>query len=222
MTKVISAKAVSSVKSAFDSSGLDEKTRSRLRAEEAAICKDLLQIKTAAVDIGNRLTEIKALIPKHFGAWVRARCDFTERSAELFINAARFAAEHKVVADRVNQTALYALAAPRLNDAVRRRVIKAIESGKVNSSSEIRGLIRQEKKAADPPVVDGGGDQVDDHIQGAVQEIASILIGSLPESDLGRVHTLLVSIATHRFLHLAAELATNLPVTEFERPGQNS
>ena len=216
MTKVISVKASSSVKSTFDDSGLDEKTRSRLRAEEVAICKGLLQIKTAAVDIGNRLIEIKTLIPKHFGAWVRQRCDFTERSAEHFMNAARFAAAHKAVAERVNQTCLYALAAPKLDEAVRRRVIKSIESGKVNSSSEIQALIRQEKKAADPPVVDGGGDQVDDQTQEAVQEIASILIGSLPESDLGRVHTLLVSIATHRFLHLAAELATTMPAAEFE------
>lgn len=215
-------KPVPSIKSQFDYSGLDEQVRSRLKAEEAAICEDLMQIKTSAVTLGNRLIEIKALIPKRFGAWVRARADFTERAAELFMSAARFAAEHKVVAERVNQTALYALAAPRLDEAVRRRVIKAIESGKVNSSSEIRGLIRQEKRAADSPMANGGGDQVDDGVQAAVQELAAILTGSLPETDLERVRAILVSIATTRFLHLAAELATNLPAAKFEPPGQDS
>ena len=222
MTNAVSAKAGSPAKSKFDYGGLDEKTRSRLRSEETAICKDLLQIKTAAVDIGNRLIEIKTLIPQRFGAWVRGRCDFTERSAELFMSAAKFAASHKAVAERVNQTALYALAAPRLDDSVRRRVVKAIESGKASSSKEIQALIRTEKRASAPPVVDGGGDRVDDGVQAAVQELAAILTGSLPATDLERVRTILVSIATSRFLRLAAELATNLPATEFERPGQDS
>ena len=182
----------------FDYKGLDTETRRQLEREAAAIRKHLFQVKTSAIQLGHHLLKVKALLPRRFGEWVGSNCDFTSRTAELFMRAAEFAESHESIAQKVSQTALFQISAPRLGDEVREKLVDAVEKGEVRSSAEIKEVIaRQSIKS------DGRGQG---EAEGALLEIASILIENLAETNLDRVRSLASSLEKTSVASLANAL----------------
>lgn len=199
------SKPIPAVRPIFDYRDIDQETRRHLQDEAFAIRGDLTRIKTSAIEVGRRLLAVKPLLARRFGEWVPANCDFSARTAELFMSAAKFAEEHKVIAGKVSQTSLFYLAAPKLNAHVRQYVIEAVEKGDAVSSAEIKALIRVEKMKA------GASDEAapqEEEVPQAILEFASILIGALPDNDLERVRSLAASIDDVAFSQLAIALDT--------------
>jgi Protein of unknown function (DUF3102) len=200
---------------AYDYPGVDPQIRERVEKEEVEICQNLITAKHAAIKIGERLLQVKQLLPHgHFGRWVRARCDFTEHTASNFMNAAAFAARHKKLT-KISQTGLFLLAAPRLDENIRQRVIEAVEAGSVRSTTEIRALIHKETVATASPAYRSEKTNDADNVGAPIIEFASILIGALSQADLDRVVSI-VSTAAGTFDQLADALRANLPVDPSE------
>ena len=192
---------------AFDYKGIDAETQRLLESEAAAIRKNLLQVKTSAIQLGHRLLKVKALLPRRFGEWVRSHCDFSPRTAELFMRAAEFADGHASIAQKLSQTALFHLSAPRLDEDLRRRLVDAVETGEVASSTEIKKLIRRESEKTNA----SKGADADQGYQTpqALVELVSILIGGLAEPDLERVRSIAASLENEPMANLAVALASS-------------
>lgn len=196
----------------YEYEGIDPQTRTHLENQANAIRKKLLITKRAVIEIGERLLQVKAILPHgHFGRWVVAHCDFTLHTAKNFMNAAEFANKHKNLS-KISQTGLFLLAAPKLNEEIRRRVIQAVETGAATSSTEIRQLIHKEKVEANFGS-EKKGNGTDDDVR--VIEFASILIGALPQPDLDRVLSI-ASSAKVTLDRLADALRSNLPTERDE------
>jgi hypothetical protein len=188
----------------FDYRGLDKEMRSHLEKHAISIKKSLLSIKTSVVEVGRSLLEVRELLPRRFNHWVQSNCDFSVRTAELFMNSARFADEHKQLASKVSSTALYLLSAPRLDNQVRQRVVETIEKTGASSTNEIRDLLRREKALPTNGV--HRDVKSEDDASSSIDELASILLGGLAETDLARVRTIVSAINTGLFPVLAAAL----------------
>jgi len=197
-------KSVSVSQPTFDYEGFDAETRRQLESEAAAIRKNLLQVKTSAIQLGQRLLKVKALLPRRFGEWVGSHCDFSPRTAELFMRAAEFADGHASIAEKVSQTALFQLSAPRLDENLRRRLVDAVESGEAVSSAQIKKLIHRE--SAKPNASEEADVNEGYQTPQAFLEIASILIGGLAEPDLERVRSILASLDNEPIANLAVAL----------------
>ena len=199
----------------FDYGGIEPEICARLEQEAARIRKRLFTAKRAAIEIGERLLQVKDLLPHgRFLEWVLLNCDFDPHTAQNFMNAARFARDHVKVARKLSQTGLFMLAAPRLDEGIRQRVIEAVERGEAASSSRIRALIKKERTPAAEPASDADG------VAAGITELVSILVGGLAQADLERVLSI-VSSTDADFSRLAAALAENMAAPA-NAPGQRA
>jgi len=188
----------------FDYKGAMQKLCGSSSAKSPPSARTYCRLRRSAIQLGHHLLKVKALLPRRFGEWVRVNYDFSSRTAELFMRAAEFAQSHESVAQKVSQTALFELSAPRLGDEVRQRLVHAVETGQVISSAQIKGLIRREPRKS-------GGSEGADADRGcqpplALLELASILIGGLAEADLVRVRLIAASIEKEPISTLAVAL----------------
>lgn len=131
--------------SMFDYSGLDPAAADTLRGAAAAIRETL---HGSVIDIGSRLIGAKELLDHgKFSDWAEAEIGLSVRSAENYMNAARFLAGKAKCVSLLPQGALYALAAPSTPPAVVADVLAEIERGAVPKVADIRERIAGVTKA---------------------------------------------------------------------------
>lgn len=129
----------------FQYSGLPAETADRLRQSVAAIRS--IQ-RSAVADVGNHPIAAKEMLEHGaFSAWAEAELGMTLRSAEKYMNAARFLADNTETVSFLPPTVIYALAAPTAPPAVVNEVVVAAEAGKMPAPMEIMAALSAAKEA---------------------------------------------------------------------------
>jgi hypothetical protein len=117
--------------SGFDYTQLDHGTADFLREAATLIrsCKETWA--RAIIRIGMTLRGAKAHLPHgHFGAWLKAEFNMSERTAENYMSVERaFGSKSETVAD-LPPTLMYKLAAPSTPRQIREKVVADLEAGK--------------------------------------------------------------------------------------------
>jgi len=163
--------------------------------EAAAIRKLTLHVKRDMNEIGCRLNKVASLLPHgQFAKWLSSNTDFSHRTANNLMSSARLVTEHTSL-HGINQTALYHIAAPGLDPAVRDRVIARVKSGQVTSTKGVIAIIKEEKgltaRAKQQRSPEEVGGHEDSDLDGAVRAFAAILIeGGLSDDDLDRLQSI--------------------------------
>jgi hypothetical protein len=103
-----------------------------------------------AIATGKDLLEAKALLPHGaFGPWIKNNLNWSSAQANAFMNAAKLVAKSPIIG-KMKPTAVMALAAPNVPDAVKTEVISDLEAGKVPTPKEVSAKIKAAKTLAKP------------------------------------------------------------------------
>lgn len=113
-----------------------------------------------AVELGGYLARAKSILPERaFGAWVKAICKFTSKTARNYIAVYEHLSEYKdrLVTAAVAPTTLFVLAYAEQPDV--ERVISAIEAGEQLTVAQVKTMVgaTPAKKATNEAVLDVGG-----------------------------------------------------------------
>jgi hypothetical protein len=131
----------------FDYSMLSGNTR-RAAAEAAARVR--ARLRRTVEDIiatGNDLIAIKEILPHGlFGVWLRAEFAWSERSAERFMRAARWAAGKSATVANLMPASVYTLAEPSMPAAVTQAVLERLEHGEAVTHADVRKLARAARR----------------------------------------------------------------------------
>jgi len=120
----------------FDYSALDHGL-----ADEARAVADRIRgrLRSACLDTGRDLIGMKDRLGHgHFGAWLKAEFDITERSAENYMNAFKFLEGKSETVSYLPPSVVYKLAAPSAPAAVVAEVVAAAEAGMMPAPKEIK------------------------------------------------------------------------------------
>ncbi len=99
--------------------------------------------KNYRIETGRDLIEAKAILPHgEFGAWLQENFNWSESTAQNFMNAARLVDKSPVVA-MLAPSAVIALAAPNTPEAVKSEVVAGLFAGKVPTLKEIKAKIAE-------------------------------------------------------------------------------
>jgi hypothetical protein len=121
---------------AFDYASLDPALAADARA---AIARIRARIRSARYEIGHDLIAIKSRMDHGtFGNWVAAELGITLRTAENYMNAAKFVEGKSEKISILPPSAIYALAAPSAPAAIVQEVLAAVDAGTVIPVNEIR------------------------------------------------------------------------------------
>jgi hypothetical protein len=90
----------------------------------------------------------KALGHGHFVAWLKAEFDMTERSAERYMQCARWAEDKSDILSELTPSAVYQLAAPSTPPAVQEAVLLRAAAGERVKVAEINRLIADARQEA--------------------------------------------------------------------------
>lgn len=133
---------------AFDYSALDADTANLARAMADTIRSRHRNTIKLLLDTGRDLLEIKERLGHgHFGKWLKAEFDWTERTAERYMQAAeRFADKSDTVSD-LPPTIVYQLSSPSTPATVRDEIVSQLDQGEAVSVPTIRDMIREAKEA---------------------------------------------------------------------------
>ena len=89
------------------------------------------------IDTGNDLLEAKKLLPHgRFQDWLKDEFDWSERTANNMMNAAKLADESAIIS-LLRPTAIYALSAPGTPKGTQAEIIADLEAGKDVSSKDV-------------------------------------------------------------------------------------
>lgn len=135
----------------FDYASLDLDTAQFIREQTGEIRGLMRRTAQDIFEIGQKLVEIKAKLGHgRFGTWLAVEFDWTERTAQQFMNVARqFKAEN--FSDlQLAPSALYLLAAPSTPPKVRQEAIARAESGE-SITYKTAKAIKQEYQNAQSP-----------------------------------------------------------------------
>jgi flagellar biosynthesis GTPase FlhF len=134
----------------FDYAQLDHEVAAEAR--EAAV-RIRTRLKTAYLDTGHDLIRIKERLGHgQFGPWLKAEFDMTERSAENYMNAARWLEGKSEKISDLPAAAIYALASPNTPPDIVNEVVAAVENGTKLRVHDIKTKIRTtvtERRAAE-------------------------------------------------------------------------
>jgi hypothetical protein len=121
---------------AFDYATLDPALAADARA---AIARIRARIRSARYEIGHDLIAIKSRMDHGtFGNWVAAELGITLRTAENYMNAARFVEGKTEAISLLPPSAIYALAAPSAPSNIVQEVLAAVDAGTLIPVTEIR------------------------------------------------------------------------------------
>jgi hypothetical protein len=127
----------------FDYGSLDPAHANEAREAAAHIRARLQQ---SQIEPGADLIKIKDMIGHgKFGAWVKAEFNFTERTAENFMNAARLAQEYEIISD-LPPTMVYLLAAPSAPLTIVADVLADAKRGLIPPVREIKSRFAEAAK----------------------------------------------------------------------------
>ena len=126
-------------KAAFDYGKLPTEIASEVRSAADRIRS---RIRASILETGRDLIAIKGRL-RHgqFKKWLEAELSINMRSAENYMNAARFVEGKPETLSHLPATTLYALAAPTTPTKVVEEVIAAAEKGKLPSPRQIRNWV---------------------------------------------------------------------------------
>lgn len=120
----------------FDYATLDPTLAADARA---AIAKIRARIRSARYEIGHDLIAIKSRMDHGtFGNWIAAELGITLRTAENYMNAAKFVEGKSESVSLLPPSAIYALAAPSAPTDIVQEVLAAVDAGTLIPVSEIR------------------------------------------------------------------------------------
>ena len=123
-------------------------------AEDARAAAARIRHKmTASIcEIGRELCAVKKRMPHGtFVRWVAAELSINPRSAENYMNAARFLEGKSESISLLPSTAIYALAAPSASQSIVDRVVAELDDGVALSSKQIVDRLGEGRKAARLP-----------------------------------------------------------------------
>jgi hypothetical protein len=124
----------------FDYAQLDQGLAAEAREAAARI---RARLKTAYIDTGLDLIRIKERLGHgQFGPWLKAEFDMTERSAENYMNAARWIKGKSEKISDLPAAAIYALASPNTPADIVNEVVAAVENGTKLRVHDIKTKIR--------------------------------------------------------------------------------
>jgi len=134
----------------FDYSLLDTDVADEARATAERIRR---RQSTAITMVGHELIRIKAKMEHGtFGKWIAAALDMTPRSAENYMNAARWMEGKNETVSLLPPTLVYALASPSAPEAVVNEVLANVEAGTKLATKDVKEkiatAIEAERKAA--------------------------------------------------------------------------
>lgn len=130
------------VVAAFDYSVLDNETAQIARDVADAIRQRNRRGNALAIEIGNDLLGVKERLGHgNFGKWLKAEFDWSERTAQRFMQAAEaFKGKSDTVAVLPAAT-MYRLSAPSTPVEIRERVISDLEAGKPIDPQKVQNAI---------------------------------------------------------------------------------
>jgi hypothetical protein len=121
---------------AFDYASLDPALATDARA---AIARIRARIRSARYEIGHDLIAIKSQMDHGtFGNWIAAELGITLRTAENYMNAAKFVEGKSESVSLLPPSAIYALAAPSAPTEIVQEVLAAVDAGTLIPVNEIR------------------------------------------------------------------------------------
>jgi hypothetical protein len=142
----IDCRATVAVRS-FNYAALPTEIAETLRGSVAAIGAI---VRSSFIDVGNHLLRAKALLPRgEFGRWVEAELSMTLRSAENYMQAARFVSDKPEIVSQLPPTVLFALSAPTAPTTAVNEILAAAERGAMPPRKEIMATLRDAKWAED-------------------------------------------------------------------------
>ena len=137
----------------FDYTSLDLDTAQFIQEQTGEIRGLMRRTAQDIFEIGQKLLQVKAKLGHgRFGTWLTVEFDWTERTAQQFMNVARqFKAEN--FADlQLAPSALYLLAAPSTPPKVREEAIARAELGETITYKTAKAIKQEYKNAQSPPV----------------------------------------------------------------------
>jgi hypothetical protein len=127
----------------YDKVAPDVAARARKAAEDI---RSLQQV--TIMDIGQALLAVKAeMAHGTFGAWLDAEFSMSVRSAENYMNAAKFLQGKSETVALLPPTAVYALASKDADPVVVAEVLAEVEGGKIIPAGEVRDRLAGATKA---------------------------------------------------------------------------
>ena len=127
----------------YDKVAPDVAARARKAAEQI---RSLQQV--TIMDIGKALLAVKAeMAHGTFGGWLDAEFSMSVRSAENYMNAAKFLEGKSETVALLPPTAVYALASRDADPAVVAEVLAEVEEGKIIPAGEVRDRLAGATKA---------------------------------------------------------------------------
>lgn len=103
-----------------------------------------------AVETGKDLIEAKALVPHgKWGQWLKENFNWSERSAQNYMNATKAVAKNAEFAD-LKPASIVALTAKNVPEAVKSEVIADLQAGKKPSLKEVKAKITAAQSKAEP------------------------------------------------------------------------
>ena len=135
----------------FDYTSLDLDTAQFIQEQTGEIRGLMRRTAQDIFEIGQKLLQVKAKLGHgRFGTWLTVEFDWTERTAQQFMNVARqFKAEN--FADlQLAPSALYLLAAPSTPPKVRQEAIARAESGETITHKTAKAIKQEYQNAQSP------------------------------------------------------------------------
>jgi hypothetical protein len=135
----------------FDYASLDLDTAQFIQEQTGEIRGLMRRTAQDIFEIGQKLLQVKAKLGHgRFGTWLTVEFDWTERTAQQFMNVARqFKAEN--FADlQLAPSALYLLAAPSTPPKVRQEAIARAESGETITHKTAKAIKQEYQNAQSP------------------------------------------------------------------------
>lgn len=99
-------------------------------------------------DTGRDLIAAHEKLKGRFIAWVEAEFGMTARTAQLYVQAARFAAERYEIISHLPPTTLYKLSAPSTPDEIKTAVVADLEAGRAVDHRAVEAEIIDRRRMA--------------------------------------------------------------------------
>jgi phage N-6-adenine-methyltransferase len=161
---------------------LDAETRIIVQQRTGEIKTLMRRTAQDIIEIGQKLIEVKARLGHGlFGTWLRSEFEWSERTAQNFMNVAEVF-KSATVADLIPPKALYLLAASSTPEAVREEALQRAELGERITYDRARAIIREYQQVP-------SGHEIKNEQRQVKAECATASVSVFPtqrESDIGK------------------------------------
>lgn len=166
----------------FDYTSLDLDTAHFIQQQTGEIRGLMRRTAQDIFEIGQRLLEVKAKLGHgRFGTWLGVEFDWTERTAQQFMNVARHFKAENFADLHLAPSALYLLAAPSTPPKVRQEAIARAELGETITYKTAKVIKQQHTQSQTPPVLA--------HPPESLEVVAIRSPASLPSPEPSRINT---------------------------------